>query len=443
MLKFGTDGVRGVANSELTPELVLAFGRAAARVVPSSRYVIGRDTRRSGPLLESALVAGLTSEGVDVTRLGVVPTPTVAWLAARDGVLGAVVSASHNSFEDNGVKLFAVGGTKLTDPQEEALEAELRSLLDGGPGAQARTGSEVGAVGDDTDGVTRWMESVVASTDGRGLDGLRVVVDCANGAATQVGPKVLRALGAQVDVLHAEPDGTNINAGCGSTYPQDLQRAVVQTGADVGIAFDGDADRVLAVDAAGRLVDGDQIIAITAIDRKQRGVLTGDAVVVTVMTNLGFRLGMEAHDIEVVEVPVGDRHVLAALADRGLSLGGEQSGHVVFADLASTGDGLLTAVQLLDVVAHSGRPLAQLADDAMTRLPQVLRNVRVTRPGAEVAAELDAQVAAAGSELGDHGRVLLRPSGTERLVRVMVEAATLTQAEAVADRLAAEVAARS
>ena len=442
MLKFGTDGVRGVANSELTPELVLAFGRAAARTMPSTRYVVGRDTRRSGALLEAALIAGLTSEGVDVTRLGVVPTPAVAWLAVHDGVLGAVLSASHNPFEDNGVKLFALGGTKLTDPQEEALEAELRRILDDGTPAAPRVGADVGIVDDDADGVTRWMESVVASTDGRGLEGLRVVVDCANGAATQVGPKVLRALGAQVEVLHADPDGTNINAGCGSTYPQDLQRHVVQTGADVGIAFDGDADRALAVDADGRLVDGDQIIAITAIDRKQRGVLVGDAVVVTVMTNLGFRLGMAAHGIEVVEVPVGDRHVLAALADRGLSLGGEQSGHVVFADLASTGDGLLTAVQLLDVVAHSGRPLAQLADEAMTRLPQVLRNVQVERPGADVASELDDQVAAAAAELGDQGRVLLRPSGTERLVRVMVEAPTQSQAEAVADRLAAQVADR-
>jgi phosphoglucosamine mutase len=442
MLKFGTDGVRGVANAELTPELVLALGRAAARTLPSSRYVIGRDTRRSGPSLEAALTAGLTSEGVDVVRLGVVPTPTVAWLAQRDGVLGAVISASHNPFEDNGVKLFSLGGVKLTDHQEHALEAELRAVLADPAARPARTGAGVGTVTDDDDATKRWMESVVASTEGRGLDGLRVVVDCANGAATLVGPKVLRALGAQVEVLHAAPDGTNINAGCGSTYPADLQRTVVQTGADVGVAFDGDADRMLAVDAAGRLIDGDQIIAITAVDRKARGVLTGDAVVVTVMTNLGFRLGMEERGIEVVEVPVGDRHVLAALAERGLSLGGEQSGHVVFADLASTGDGLLTAVQLLDVVAQTGRPLAVLADDAMTRLPQVLRNVEVRRPGAEVAAEVAASAAVAEQELGDHGRVLLRPSGTERLVRVMVEAPTVEQAEAIADRLAQEVAAR-
>jgi phosphoglucosamine mutase len=442
MLKFGTDGVRGVANAELTPELVLALGRAAARTLPSTRYVIGRDTRRSGASLEAALTAGLTSEGVDVVRLGVVPTPTVAWLAQRDGVLGAVISASHNTFEDNGVKLFALGGVKLTDEQEDALEAELRVVLADPAGRPPKTGAGIGTVTDDDDATTRWMESVVASTEGRGLGGLRVVVDCANGAATQVGPKVLRALGAQVEVIHADPDGTNINADCGSTYPADLQRVVVQTGADVGIAFDGDADRMLAVDAGGRLIDGDQIIAITAIDRKARGVLTGNAVVVTVMTNLGFRLGMEARGIEVVEVPVGDRHVLAALAERGLSLGGEQSGHVVFADLASTGDGLLTAVQLLDVVAHSGRPLAVLADDAMTRLPQVLRNVEVQRPGAEVAAEVEASAKAAALELGHHGRVLLRPSGTERLVRVMVEAPTVEQAETIADRLAAEVAAK-
>jgi len=441
MLKFGTDGVRGVANLELTPELVLALGRAAARVLPASRFAVGRDTRRSGPLLEAALVAGLTSEGADVELLGVAPTPAVAWLSARDGVAGAVISASHNSFQDNGVKLFSPGGRKLTDQVEEALEAELHALLQHEVRGEPRVGAAVGTVTDGSDDVARWMESVVASTEGRGLDGLRVVVDCANGAAAQLGPKVLRALGATVEVLHAEPDGTNINAGSGSTDTAELQRTVVQLGADVGIAFDGDADRALAVDASGRLIDGDQIMAVAAIDRKRRGALVDDTVVVTVMTNLGFRLGMEEHGIDVVEVPVGDRHVLAMLQQRGFSLGGEQSGHVIFTDLATTGDGLLTAVQLLDVVAHTGRPLGELADAAMTRLPQVLRNVAVPSPGRDVAAELSGDVEAAEAELGSHGRVLLRPSGTEPLVRVMVEAPTTEQAEAVADRLAAAVAA--
>jgi phosphoglucosamine mutase len=265
------------------------------------------------------------------------------------------------------------------------------------------------------------------------------VIDCANGAACTWAPKVLRALGAMVEVLHDEPDGTNINAGCGSTYPEDLQKAVVQRGADAGLAFDGDADRVLAVDADGRLVDGDQIIAITAIDRRDDGRLAKGTVVATVMANLGFRHGMRAHGIEVLEVPVGDRYVLEALATEGLTLGGEQSGHVVFADLATTGDGLLTAVQLLDVVHRAGRPLGALADAAMTRLPQVLHNVRVAEKGVEPSGALAEEIAAIEAELGDEGRVLVRGSGTEPLVRVMVEAPSAEAAERAAQRLVAAV----
>jgi phosphoglucosamine mutase len=441
VLKFGTDGVRGVANLDLTPEVVLALGRAAARVLPSWQFVVGRDTRRSGPLLEAALVAGLAAEGADVLALGVVPTPAVAWVAARDAIAGAVISASHNPFEDNGVKLFGPGGRKLGDEVEEALEAELHRLLIHEAGGDARTGDAIGTVLDGASEVSAWAASVVGSIDGRRLDGLRVVVDCANGAASRIGPDVLRALGAEVTVLHAEPDGTNINAGCGSTHPADLQQAVTAAGAAVGIAFDGDADRALAVDADGRLIDGDQIIAITAIDRHERGLLVEDTVVVTVMTNLGFRLGMAEHGIHVHEVPVGDRYVLEALAERGLTLGGEQSGHVIFADRATTGDGLLTAIQLLDVVARSGRPLAELADAAMTRLPQVLRNVRITTGAAAAAAAVADDVAAVEAELGDHGRVLIRASGTEPLVRVMVEAPTAALAEAAAERLVGAVAA--
>jgi phosphoglucosamine mutase len=443
MLKFGTDGVRGVANLDLTPELVLALGRAAARVLPSWRFVVGRDTRRSGPLLEAALVAGLTSEGVDVSLLGVAPTPAVAWVAATQGIAGAVISASHNPFEDNGVKLFGTGGRKLDDETEAALEAELHRLLRHEATAPARTGDAVGTVVDGRPEVDRWVRAVADSIDGRRLDGLRIVVDVANGAASEVGPALLRSLGADVTVLHAAPDGTNINAGCGSTHPEELQRVVVEQGATAGIALDGDADRALAVDADGRLIDGDQIIAITAIDRRDAGTLIDDTVVVTVMTNLGFRLGMAEHGIKVLEVPVGDRYVLEALADGGLSLGGEQSGHVIFTDQATTGDGLLTAVQLLDVVARTGRPLAELADAAMTRLPQVLRNVRVDRAAADVAAALSTQVAEVEAELGERGRVLIRASGTEPLVRVMVEAPTAAQAEAAAERLCEAVERRS
>jgi phosphoglucosamine mutase len=439
MLRFGTDGVRGVANVDLTPELVLALGRAAARVLGEPRFVVGRDTRRSGPLLQAALVAGLMAEGVEVTTLGVAPTPTVAWLSAADGVAGAVISASHNAFGDNGVKLFTASGEKLSDEVEAALEAELQVILGGGGHHANRTGDAVGTATDGSGLVDRWAESVQRSIDGRSIDGLRVVVDCANGAASIVAPRVLRRLGATVDVLHDRPDGSNINAGCGSTYPDELRRAVVRLGADAGIAFDGDADRVLAVDADGRLIDGDQIIGICAVDRRAHGRLAEDTVVVTVMTNLGFRLGMADAGIEVLVVPVGDRNVLEALAARDLDLGGEQSGHVVFADLATTGDGLLTAVQLLDVVRRSERSLAELADAAMTRLPQVLHNVRVAATGLDVTAALADDVAAVEAELGDHGRVLIRRSGTEPLVRVMVEAPTHEQAEAAAGRLVSAV----
>lgn len=445
MLKFGTDGVRGVANLELTPELVLALGRAAAHVLPSPRFVVGRDTRRSGPLLESALVAGFLAEGVEVVTLGVAPTPAVAWVAARDGIAGAVLSASHNPFQDNGVKLFGPGGRKLTDELEAALEAELHRLRshEVAVSVEARTGDAVGTLAEGSTEVDAWAASVAASIEGRRLDGLKVVVDCAHGAASRIAPEVLRSLGAEVTVLHASPDGTNINRGSGSTSPQELQRAVVDLGAEVGIALDGDADRALAVDGAGHLVDGDQIIAVTAIDRRDRGHLAAGTVVVTVMTNLGFRLGMADHGIEVLEVPVGDRFVLEALAEHGLTLGGEQSGHVIFTDLATTGDGLLTAVQLLDVVARTGRPLGDLAAAAMTRLPQVLRNVRVTTGAADAAAAVADEVAAVQAELGDRGRVLIRASGTEPLVRVMVEAPTADQAELAAERLAGAVAALS
>lgn len=441
MLKFGTDGVRGVANLDLTPEVVLALGRAAARVLGGWQFVVGRDTRLSGPLLEAALVAGLAAEGAQVSVLGVAPTPAVAFLAAADGVAGAVISASHNPFSDNGVKLFTAGGRKLSDDQERALEAELHALLRHEAAGEERTGDAIGGIVDARSAVSRWSASVAGSIEGRRLDGLHVVVDCANGAASTSAPEVLRSLGATVDVLHDEPDGTNINAGCGSTHPDDLQRTVVANGAHVGLAFDGDADRVLAVDAAGRLIDGDQIIAIAAIDRHARGALAGGAVVVTVMTNLGFRLGMAEHGIEVLEVPVGDRHVLEALAARQLTLGGEQSGHVVFADQATTGDGLLTAVQLLDVMVRSQRPLAELADAAMVRLPQVLRNVRVAAKGLDLSGPLADDLAREEAALGDRGRVLLRGSGTEPLVRVMVEAPSLEEAEAAAERLADRVAA--
>jgi phosphoglucosamine mutase len=440
-LRFGTDGVRGVAGTELTPELVLALGRASARVLELDRLVVGRDPRRSGPMLEAALAAGLAAEGCDVDLLGVLPTPGVAWLAAADGVAGAMISASHNPFGDNGIKLFEPGGRKVSDDTQTRLEAELdRLLADGGGASPAPAGADVGTVADRSVGATdRYEAALVESLEGRRLDGLAVVVDGANGAASTVGPDVLRRLGAAVAVLHAEPDGTNINAGCGSTHPGDLQREVIARGADVGLAFDGDADRVLAVDHTGALVDGDHLIALCALDLAERGRLAGDTVVVTVMTNLGFRLAMAERGLRVVETAVGDRHVLQALEDGGFSLGGEQSGHVIFRHLATTGDGVLTGLQVLDVIRRSGRPLAELAGSAMVRLPQVLHNVAVAERVPDVAERIADDIAVVEADLGATGRVLVRPSGTERLVRVMVEAPDAGVAEKAATRLAAAI----
>jgi len=431
--------VRGVANADLTPELVVALGRAAARVLGPGPFIVGRDTRVSGPLLRAALTAGITAEGDDVVDLGILPTPGVAALSAADGLPAAMLSASHNPFSDNGIKFFAAGGRKLGDDAERALEAELDRVLRDGPPAEPPTGADVGAITSGLGGRERYEASVIATLEGRRLDGLRVVIDCAHGAAFAVAPSVLGRLGADVTVLNARPDGTNINAHCGSTHPEGLQHRVVAEDAQVGLAFDGDADRVLAVDHQGRLVDGDQLVALCALDRRDRGLLVGDTVVVTVMTNLGFRLAMAERGIKCVETQVGDRYVLEALEEGAWSLGGEQSGHVIFRDLATTGDGLLTGVQVLDVVARSGRSLAELAA-VMTRLPQVLRNVRVAdRDGLDAADALWSEVRDAEAALGDHGRVLIRPSGTEPVVRVMVEAPTLEDAEAVTARLVAAV----
>ena len=435
-MKFGTDGVRGVANSELTAEFALRLGRAAASVLASSidrpTVVIGGDTRESTPMLDAALSAGFSAEGVQVVRLGVVPTPMVAFEAQRRGAVGAMVSASHNPFGDNGIKLFAAGGSKLTDEVERRIEAQLDVMMSPS-GAPAPIVSETSAHGP-------YVDHVLSVLDGRRLDGLSVVVDAANGAAHEVAAEALSAAGADVTVVAASPDGRNINAGCGATVPSFVADAVRARGADLGVALDGDADRLIAVDHTGAVVDGDHIIAIAAADLRARGRLRHDTVVVTVMTNLGFRLAMRAAGIDVVETAVGDRYVLEALGAGGYSLGGEQSGHVIFADHATTGDGLLTSLVLLDAVQRSGRPLAELAAEAMTSLPQVLVNVRVLERvpdfGHEVAERLAADIEEVERSLGDDGRVLVRPSGTEPLIRVMVEAPAVEQAQAAADRLA-------
>jgi phosphoglucosamine mutase len=421
---FGTDGVRGLANADLTPELALSLSAAAARVLGARQAVVGRDTRASGELLEAAVVAGLASAGCSVVRVGVVPTPGVAFLAAAsDADLGVMLSASHNPMPDNGVKFFDAAGYKLTDAVEDAIAAALSSDW------SRPTGAAVGRVVDDEAAAAEYVEHLVATA--APLDGLRVVVDCANGAAWAVAPAALSRLGAEVVAIAAEPDGVNINESCGSTHPGALVARVLAEGADVGVAHDGDADRCLMVTSRGDLVDGDQLLAILAVDR------AAPAVVATVMANLGFKRAMASYGIEVVETAVGDRYVLEAMRERGIALGGEQSGHVILADHSTTGDGVLTALQVLSVMARTGRSLADLAA-VMERLPQVLVNVRVADKDAALALARDA-VAQAEAELGDEGRVLVRPSGTEPLVRVMVEATSEETARAVAERVAAVV----
>lgn len=442
MLEFGTDGVRGPVGSFTRP-WVVALGWAAADVVGPGTFFIGRDTRASGPDIATWLSEGLRSGGCDVVDLGVAPTPAVAWAAARAGVPAAMVSASHNPWTDNGVKVFASGGLKLDDITEQRVSQRLAERLVERPaGAPDRRGVAGLRAGVDNAGALRestlagYVDHVVGSIDGRNLSGLSVVLDCANGAATDLAPAVFERLGASVTVMHAAPDGRNINAGCGSTHMDDVRAAVVASGADLGLALDGDADRVLAVDATGAIVDGDQIIALLALDRFSRGALPGDAVVVTVMSNLGLRMAMAEAGIAVVETPVGDRHCLAALESHGLVLGGEQSGHVILRDLATTGDGTLSGVHLADVMVRTGTSLADLAGNAMTRLPQVLLNVEVHAERSVVMDAIADEVAVQQSILGNTGRILVRPSGTEPLVRVMVEAPDVDVASSVAAHLA-------
>ncbi|HZB42656.1 MAG TPA: phosphoglucosamine mutase [Ilumatobacter sp.] len=429
-MHFGTDGVRGRANTELTASFALDLGRAAARVLGASRAVVGGDSRISTPMLEAAFVAGLSSEGVEVIRIGVAPTAAIAFEAAVLGAMGAVVSASHNSYEDNGIKLFAVGGTKLPDELEQRIEQAL--------GALPAPSGEPAAVHGRRD-LGDYVDHLVGVLEGRDLRGLRVVVDTANGAASHIAGDVFGRAGAQVVVINASPNGRNINAGCGATDPAALQAAVTAERAHAGVALDGDADRLIAVDERGDVVDGDHVIAICAADMRERGVLHDDTVVVTVMANLGFHIAMRESGIRVVQTDVGDRYVLEALLAGGYSLGGEQSGHVIFPDHATTGDGMLTALALLDVVQRSGKQLSQLAEAAMTQLPQVLVNIQVGTRRVDVAALLADDIAAAQSALGEDGRILVRASGTEPLIRVMVEAPTRELAQVTAESLARRV----
>ena len=434
--RFGTDGVRGRAIDEITPEFCLSLGRAAARVLRANRVVIGRDPRESGAVLQSALASGLAAEGVDVDDLGIVPTPAVAMFAARDGVPGVVVTASHNPFHDNGVKIFGAGGTKLTDAQQEAIEAELEAILNAEPSGSIPR--RVGVVTRRPLAVADYVDRVVSHFGEGSLAGLRIVLDTANGAMSDAAPETFRRLGADVIVLNDAPDGVNINLECGATSTAGLCSFVTTMGsADAGFAFDGDGDRVIAVDGTGRVVDGDRLIALSALDRKERGRLTGGAVVTTVMANLGFHRAMEAAGVQVIVTPVGDRHVLDAMVEGGFVLGGEQSGHIIHRDIATTGDGLVSAVAVAEMVVRTSRALAESANAVMTSFPQVLRNVPVARRPDDVAIEMRDEITAVERELGADGRVLVRSSGTEPLVRVMVEAPTLAAAEAAAEQLCA------
>jgi len=437
---FGTDGVRGRANADLTPELALAVASAAARVLashdPDASHrpfaVLGRDPRASSEMLEAAVAAGLTSAGADVRLVGVLPTPAVAYLTQLYGAdLGVVLSASHNPMPDNGVKLFARGGQKLPDD----IEAEIEAEVDSGWTGPRPTGASVGRITVSGDGAAEYAAHLLKSAPAS-LAGLKVVVDCAHGAASSVAGDLFASAGADVVVVAGEPDGLNINDGVGSTHIQALATAVLSHSADLGVALDGDADRCLAVDATGAVVDGDQILAICAKALKEQSLLAEDTVVATVMSNLGFHHAMRDAGIDVLTTAVGDRYVLEALTGKGLSLGGEQSGHVIFTDAATTGDGLLTALRLMACMAAEGRSLAELAT-VVQRLPQVMVNVRVAdRASVSSSAAVQRAVAEASAELGDEGRILLRPSGTEQLIRVMVEAATQDRADAIAHRVA-------
>ncbi|MBN9795010.1 phosphoglucosamine mutase [Pseudonocardia sp. TMWB2A] len=439
---FGTDGVRGLANGELlTPEFAVGVCASAARTLSNGSgrrplAVVGRDPRASGEMLEAAVVAGLTSAGADAIRVGVLPTPGVAHLVAETGAdLGVMISASHNPMPDNGIKLFAAGGHKLPDEVEDAIEQQLAAGLGARP-----TGEGIGRVWDAPDATDVYVAHLLSAAPGS-LSGLRVVVDCAHGAAALAAPEAYRQAGADVIALHAEPDGLNINDGVGSTHLGPLRSAVREHGADLGIAHDGDADRCLAVDGTGAVVDGDRIMAVLALAMRDAGELAHDTLVATVMSNLGLHIAMREAGITLDTTKVGDRYVLERLREGGFTLGGEQSGHVVLPGHATTGDGLLTALRLMSRVAQTGTSLAELAS-VVTVLPQVLRNVPVADKDAVAAsADVAEAVAKAEAELGDTGRVLLRPSGTEQLVRVMVEAPSEGEADAVAGRLAEVVAA--
>lgn len=437
---FGTDGVRGVANGELTPELAFQLGRAGAYALTvqndHSRIVIGRDTRISGDMLEAALIAGICSVGVDVYKVGVIPTPAIAFLTRELGaVAGVVISASHNPVQDNGIKFFGPSGYKLSDHIEAQIE---KMVVEGGVTYPVPVAGDLGRVYTIDDAVEKYVK-FACNTVKTDLTGLKIVVDCANGAAYKVAPKIYSRLGAEVIPIFNIPDGININASCGSTHPEELMKKVVEHNAHIGLAHDGDADRVLAVDANGNLVDGDQIMVICAKHLKEKGLLKKDTLVATVMSNLGLHIALKESGINVLETQVGDRYVMEKMLESGAILGGEQSGHIIFLDHNTTGDGIVTALQLLVVMHETGQSLAELAGQ-MERYPQLLQNVPVKDKQVVMGSpKLAAAIAEGEKELAGAGRILVRPSGTEPIVRVMAEAKDQQQLEKVVQKIVAVV----
>ncbi|MEY3396720.1 MAG: phosphoglucosamine mutase [Actinomycetota bacterium] len=438
MLKFGTDGVRGEFGTELTTSYVAALARAAAKVLRCKLVVIGRDTRESGSVLEAAIARSLSSLGIEVHLMGVAPTPAIAFAAASSDVVSLAITASHNPYSDNGVKIFGRGGRKLTDEQESQIESELAREMS----REEVTTSSKSLATFHPEYLERYRAALVASAPKNALAKLHIALDCANGAMSEVASAVLVALGAKVSVIHSSPNGKNINHQCGATNPGELREFVKKIQADLGIAFDGDGDRLIAIDDSGSIVDGDHLIAISAQDMKRNGTLRNNKVAVTVMTNIGFHQAMKQSAIEVVTTPVGDRSVLIAIQENDLSLGGEQSGHIIYHDLATTGDGLLAAIRLAVLIANSSQVFSKIASNAMTSFPQVLKNIRVAKLAEDVAQIFAAEIATAEKILADDGRVLVRSSGTEPVVRVMVEAREHDIAESVAATLVAAITAR-
>ncbi len=442
MLTFGTDGVRGEFGKELTENYAANLAEVAAQVLQCNLVVIGRDTRESGVLLETAITKALATMGVEVQLMGIAPTPAIAFAARKHGVVAIAITASHNLYQDNGIKIFGAGGCKLSDAEQESIEQAMLARGENAKAADNMVSSSAKSGVARPELLQEYCDWLVGLVRPGALKNLHVALDCANGAFSHVAPEVFSKLGATVTTINATPDGRNINLQCGATHPEPLSEVVKSVGAHFGVAFDGDGDRLIAVDGNAQIVDGDHLLAISALDMKHRGTLRNNKVVVTVMTNIGFHQAMKNAGIEVVTTPVGDRSVLLALDDESLSLGGEQSGHIIYRDLATTGDGLLAAVSLAALIAESKKSLSEIANTAMTSFPQVLINLRVGKRVDGVDQLFKGEIAAAEKTLGASGRVLVRASGTEPMVRVMVEAPQQDIAEKVAATLAEAITAR-